>query len=114
MKRAKMRAVNSAGQGPVTCIGWYPPEQYARLLEAFTDKSNFHEQWFQWEAKATETLELLRAQGVPARKLTIDVEEMIAWCESQGKPLTGESRAEFISRKCREQGIAETKPRLSS
>jgi hypothetical protein len=109
MKRKKSRAVGRTGPGPVlVCIGWYTPEQYARLREASTDQ-----QWFQWEAKATETLEILRAEGLAARKLAVDVEEMIAWCESAGKPFNSASRAEFISKKCRKQGIAETKLRLS-
>lgn len=112
MKRIKRRVVTGTGRGPtVLCIGWYAPEQYGRLLDASPDKSDMNEQWLQWEAKATETLKVLRAQGVAARKLPIDVEEMIAWCESQGKPLNGASRAEFISMKCRELGIAETKGR---
>lgn len=72
-----------------------------------------HEQWYQWEAKATEMLGILQAEGVAARKLVVDVEEIIAWCESQGKPFNAASRADFISKKCREQAIAETKLRLS-
>jgi hypothetical protein len=110
MKRTKRRIVTEAGpHPPVLGIGWYAPEQYARLREAFADKNNFHERWSQWEAKATETFELLRAQGVAARKIAIDVEEMIAWCQEHGKPLDAASRAEFIAIKSRELGIAEAK-----
>ena len=110
MKRTKRRVVTKTGKAPlVPGIGWYAPEEYARLREVFTDKNNLHENWSQWEAKATETLEFLRTQGIPARKIAIDVEEMIAWCESHGKPLNGASRAEFIATKCRELGIAEAK-----
>lgn len=106
--------MTKSGKAPLApCIGWYAPEQYARLREVFTDKDNLHDHWSQWEAKASETLELLRAQGIPARKIAIDLEEMIGWCESEGKPLDGASRAEFISLKCRELGIAEQKQRRS-
>lgn len=112
MKRTKRRVVTRTGRGPIVPgIGWYAPEQYVRLREAFSDKDNLHEQWSQWEAKAIETLEFMRAQGIPVRKIAIDVEEMIAWCVSQNKPLNGASRGEFIATKCRELGIKEAKRR---
>ena len=110
MKKNKRRVVTRVGSRPVVPgIGWYSPEGYVRLRETFTDKNNLHETWAQWEAKATETLEFLRSQGIPARKIAIDVDEMIGWCHSQHKPLNGTSRAEFIALKCRAQGTAEAK-----
>jgi len=110
MKRPKKRVVTWTGRRPVVPgVGWYTPEQYARLREVFLDRNDLHEQWAQWEAKATEMLELLRAQGIPARKIAIDVEEMIVWCVSHDKPLNGASRAEFIAMKCRQLGTAESR-----
>lgn len=110
MRKIKRRVLTKPGKGPtVTGLGWYTPEQYPRLREASTDSENIQERWSEWEATASNTLEILSAQGLTVRKIPIDVEEMIAWCKSQGKPLNGASRAEFIARKCREIGIAEAK-----
>ena len=56
-----------------------------------------YDTWAEWEANARKTLERLRAEGVPAREVPVDVEEIIAWCAARGEPVNGSSRADFIS-----------------
>jgi hypothetical protein len=77
-------------------IGWYSPDQYARLREVSEDRNGMYDTWAEWEANARKTLNRLRAEGVPAREVPIDVEAMIAWCSARGQSINGSSRTEYI------------------
>jgi hypothetical protein len=105
-----MKKKRSADKKPettvVTGVGWYSPEAYARLREVAVDRENIHDQWVQWAAKSKELSEVLRSRGVVVQRIDVDIEELIAWCASEGKPIDGASRAAFISMKCRELGMA--------
>lgn len=51
---------------------------------------------------AESSLKTIRKTGVDPVKIDIDVEEMIAWAQSSGRPLDGNARSEFIAEKTRE------------
>jgi len=48
-------------------------------------------------------MEHLTGAGVHPGKILIDVEGLVGWCKSNNRPVDGQSRAEFISRKTREK-----------
>jgi len=87
------QATNAA---TVSGIGWYSPDQYARLREVSEDRDGMYDTWAEWEANARKTLNRLRADGVCAREVPVDVEEMIAWCRASRQSINGASRTEYI------------------
>jgi hypothetical protein len=107
--KKKRSAGNKAETKLVVGVGWYSPEQYARLREVAVDPKNIHVRWVAWAAKAEEMNELLRTRGLVVQRIDVDVDELMAWCASEGKPIDGASRAAFISMKCRELGMAMAK-----
>ena len=44
----------------------------------------------------------LAQHGYTLRKVEIDVEELLIWCNSQNRPLDGDARSEFTVVKLRE------------
>jgi hypothetical protein len=85
--------------GPVVGIAWFRPEQWERLLEVSDDRDKLEPTHAAWEKFATQTLKRLRRSGVNARKVDVDVEEILAWCAEHGHPMNASARAEFVSRK---------------
>jgi hypothetical protein len=103
VKKRRRQGLTRVSKTPIVPgIGWYSREQYRRLIEVSEDAENMSPTWEDWEANARKLLSTLRSEGIPARELPIDVEEMISWCRAQGKPVNGAARDEFISLKCRE------------
>ena len=95
MKRRR-RSSERPNTAVVSGIGWYSPHQYARLREVSEDRDGMYDTWNEWEANARKTLNRLRADGVLAREVPIDVEEMVAWCAARGEPVNGSSRTAYI------------------
>lgn len=110
MKKRKRRVITRVGTAPmIPGIGWYSREQYDRLLEVSEDRDGMSPTWEGWEEKAREVLSFLQSEGIPAREVSIDVEDMISWCEAQKRAVNGAARAEFISLKCRELPAAKSR-----
>jgi hypothetical protein len=40
---------------------------------------------------------MLAAQGTQPVKVQVDVQELVAWCQSMGHPANSEARADFVS-----------------
>lgn len=88
--------------GPVLVgIGWYRPEQWALLKANSVDSAELEASHDEWLACAEKTMDRMRKVGTQFKKVDIDVEEMIRWCQSRGKTMDGQARAEFIARKTR-------------
>jgi hypothetical protein len=78
-------------------IAWFRPEQWSRLLEISEDREDLEETFAQWESLAEEKLRDLRAQGVDAEKITIDLEELLAWCKSRGLSVDATARSQYVA-----------------
>lgn len=86
----------------VVGVGWYTPAQYS-LLKAFaSDPESLCSTHEEWLAKAEETFaELAKEKGIQPRRVSVDVQELLAWCQECGRPCDGESRAVFLREKVR-------------
>jgi hypothetical protein len=78
-------------------IAWFRPEQWSRLLEISEDREDLEETFAEWEVLAEEKLRDLRAQGVNAQKITIDLEKLLAWCKSRGLSLNASARSQYVA-----------------
>ncbi len=78
-------------------LAWWQPEQWDRLKEISADRDDLEDTYEQWRKYASKTLVNLQAQGQQIKKVSIDLEALIVWCNEKGQPVTGESRAEYVS-----------------
>jgi hypothetical protein len=80
-------------------IAWYRKEQWDRLREISTDKSNLEFTFEEWLANAEKMLVDLRAQGLDAFKYEVDVEKLLEWCRAKKIQVNGSTRSQYVTEK---------------
>ncbi|WP_305907366.1 hypothetical protein Q9L42_016285 [Methylomarinum sp. Ch1-1] len=78
-------------------FGWYSEEEWTKLIEVVSDRSELDDTYQDWEKNATNALQMLRNQGIEATKVMVKVADLQQWCQKQGRPIDGETRAEYVS-----------------
>ena len=96
-RRAARKAAEHKTNALVIGLGWYSREQWEALTKAVPDRPELDDTYEEWEAQAMDALHTLAAQGLRPVKVRVDVQELVAWCQSKGRPVNGESRADFVS-----------------
>ncbi|HTN73241.1 MAG TPA: hypothetical protein VMO00_19330 [Methylomirabilota bacterium] len=86
-------------------IAWYRPEQWSRLLEISADREDLENTFAEWEQLATEKLRSLRAEGLQVKKITVDVEKLLAWCLSRGLSVDSTARSQYVSEVLRKRNL---------
>jgi hypothetical protein len=84
-------------------VAWYRREQWERLLEIASDREQLEDTFDEWQELAEETLRKLTKEGLTPRKVEVDVEELLKWCQEQGLPVDGKARSQFAVLKLQEQ-----------
>ena len=84
-------------------VSWYRPEQWERLREISEDKEHFEMTYEESLLDSENKIKQLEAQGYRPVKVEVDVEEMLAWCSTQGLSVTPETRTKFMMNTFREQ-----------
>ena len=85
----------------VVGVAWYRREQWPRLLEISTDRSDLEDSYDNWLVYITETFERMKSEGLDPIKVDIDTEELLAWCRSRNLPVNGKARAGYVIEKVR-------------
>jgi hypothetical protein len=101
MRRRRKQKVMDTG-ATVMGVAWYRPDQWDRLLEISSDRAELENTYDEWKAVAEENLVNLAQHGYKLRKVHIDVEELLVWCNSQNRAVDGDARTEFTVMKLRE------------
>jgi len=99
-KKQKRKAKNTTKA--VLGVAWYRRDQWGRLLEISSDRAELEDTYDKWKAVAEENLGNLAKHGYKLRKVEIDVEELLIWCNSQNRAVDGDARTEFTVVKLRE------------
>jgi hypothetical protein len=81
----------------VTGCAWYRAEQWDRLREISTDRDRLEQTYEEWVASAEESLRNMRKAGIYAKKIDVDVKELLAWCEAMDREVDGEARAAYAA-----------------
>lgn len=90
------------GFGPmVTGVAWYRREQWVRLREISADTDTLEDTYDEWLESATRALRELRRSGVSARKVDVDVEDLLGWCNERSRGVDSSSRANYVADKMR-------------
>jgi hypothetical protein len=83
-------------------IAWFRPDQWELLRSLSTDADILEPTHAQWEKFARETVRDLARQGMLARKVDVDVEQLRAWCVAQQRPLDASARAAYAAARLEE------------
>ena len=78
-------------------VGWYDPVQWARLKQVAVDADNLDDSYETWKRSAESFERELRRKGVEIQRVHIDVDSLIAWCQSRHKVIDGEARSEYAA-----------------
>jgi len=91
----------------VTGVAWYRREDWSRLREIASDRTNLDDSYEAWLAGAQKTLLDLAVAGVAARRVSVDIEALVRWCRAEGRPVDGAARAAFVADQLRraDQGL---------
>jgi hypothetical protein len=87
----------------ITGCAWYRAEQWGRLREISADRDKLEETHEEWAANAEKSLREMRKVGIYAEKVDVDVEELLAWCQAQGREVNGEARSQYAAEMLRQR-----------
>jgi hypothetical protein len=79
-------------------IAWFRRDQWELLRAVSTDGDKLEPTFDEWQAFATQHVGDLEARGISVRKIEIDVGSLTRWCESEGRSVDGDARAEYARR----------------
>ena len=79
----------------VIAVAWYRPDQWMLLRAVSADGESLEETYEAWLAFASGQLRELQVRGLQVRKIEVEVGALVRWCESQGRPVDGDARAEY-------------------
>lgn len=86
-------------------VAWYKPEQWARLLGISVDSEDLEPTYAEWVSVAQQKILELEKQGVFLRRVQVDVEKLLAWCESEGRPVDATARSEYTTYRLRQEDL---------
>lgn len=102
-KKDKKKAHKHDRGRTVLGVAWYRREQWNRLLEIASDRDQLEDTYDAWKSTAQKQFDELAQAGQPVRKVDIDVDELLSWCDSEDRPVDGAARAEFTAHRLRER-----------
>ncbi len=79
-------------------IAWFRPEQWQRLRDVSDDVDHLEATHADWLLQATRMLKKLQRNGIAVRKVDIDVEDLVAWCNAAGRHVDGPARADYTAK----------------
>ncbi|HCF60771.1 MAG TPA: hypothetical protein DFS52_22570 [Myxococcales bacterium] len=78
-------------------LAWYKRNQWPRLREMSAEPDRLAATYDEWLVDAKGQLQELRAQKIAVSRVVVDVEELLAWCERQGRKVEPAAAAEFAA-----------------
>ncbi len=97
MARRKPVRHSQASKPPMLVgIGWYEPAEWLKLKQVAADADALDDSYEEWLRGAERTEKDLQRPNLEIRRQPVKVDELIAWCKLQKKPVNGAARAEYI------------------
>ncbi len=114
-RKATKREAKRSAEQLRTAVAWYVPEQWGKLREISADKDLLENDHRGWLLNAEKTVGKTAEAGANIERVTVDVDELEAWCRSRGCPVNGESRAQFVAHLLRRRGkVSETDHKIGN
>lgn len=90
-------------QTVVAGIAWFRSDQWELLRSVASDPDILEQTHAEWESVAEETIRDLAREGLLARKVDVDVNDLRAWCIAQQRPLDAAARAAYAAARLRDE-----------
>lgn len=87
----------------VAGLCWIKEDQWSRLLEVAEDRASLEKTWQEWEAKSLEMIEVFATRNILIKKVEVDIEALISWCQERDKSVSASTRAEYVTALMMEQ-----------
>src|SRR5438477_8443691 len=87
----------------VAGIAWFRPDQWQLLRSLASDADILEQTHAEWESLAEKTMRDLAREGLLARKVDVDVNDLQAWCIAQKRPLDAAARAQYAAARLRDE-----------
>jgi len=97
MKRRRRRDKLNIAADAELGLAWYTREGWERLRELAVDREQLDDSFDAWERGAHAAIAELAEIGRVVRKVPIDFEALLAWCQAQDRPLNSAARAEYVT-----------------
>jgi hypothetical protein len=78
-------------------VAFYRPEQWQRLREISTDCADLEKTYEKWLAVSEATRAHFTENGIRFEIVTVDVDELEAWCRQESLPVDGSARSQFVA-----------------
>jgi hypothetical protein len=85
----------------VVGVAWYRQEEWQRLLEVSQDRDDLETSYDEWAAAMPARMAEIEQAGFKPHKIEVAVDDLIAWCRSNGKLVDGAARADYVVHKLR-------------
>ena len=99
--------METTGPQQVTGVAWYKPEQWERLLDISEDADELEETYEEWKAFTEKKIKDLKKRGIIAKKVIVDTEDLLLWCNTYRMPVNGRSRSDYVAKTLREMARKE-------
>lgn len=77
-------------------LAYYKKKDWNRFLKMIDDREGMYDRWHEWH-KAFEKMKLdLEKQGISVVTITVNLDDLAAYCQRQGKKIDGATRAQFV------------------
>jgi hypothetical protein len=97
MKRRRRRDRPNIPADAEVGLAWYTREGWERLRELAVDRDQLDDSFDEWERGAQAAIAELATIGRVVRKVPIDFEALLAWCQAEDRPLNTAARAEYVT-----------------
>lgn len=82
-------------------VAWYRRDQWQKLLSASVDNEDLEETYDEWEKQAEAKICDLRLRGQVIKKVDVDIDALLKWCQEKRIPLNSSARAKFVAERLR-------------
>ena len=94
-----LKSVRRVAGATVLGVARYRQEQWERLLEISGDRDGLEETYEEWLRNAERMLREMRKAGMVAKRVDVDVDELLLWCQEHSRPVDIGSRAQYVAKK---------------
>ena len=78
-------------------IGWYTPAEWIKLKQVADDSAQLDDSYEAWLSGAERLEKKLFEEGIEARRVHVEVDELLKWCATRKKSVNSASRATFVT-----------------
>ena len=77
----------------------YEEKDWDYLLSVISDRESMHDSWDDWHKEYKKVKATLASQGFYVREVSINIEELVHYCQERKIKIDGKARAQFVQTK---------------